>query len=452
MARTKRSAALGTRNSRLALEMQRDHTETLSAGRYLIYRRPGNGANGSWVARLYDPKTRKMSREPLGHADDFLESDGIKVLDYKQACTKAGFWFKERERRALLAEGGDIPHDGPYTVVDAMRDYLVYLRKKGSRSLSIIETTINAHILPVLGATPVEGLTKKRIDEWRVGLAETGRRKTGRVREEPEHLPAPTTPEEMRKRRDTSNRILTNLKAALNLAHQDGKVQGAAPWRDVKPFKNVGNSRVRFLQGEEPRLLVEACEGDFKSLVIGGLASGARYGELGRCRVKDFSAKPKTLFIEFGKNGKSRYIHLDDEAVAWFASFTKGRDSEETLFRHTGVDRVKRKVSDDWMPYDQVHLMKKAWKKAGITKVTFHELRHTYASNLILQGMQLLYVAAQLGHSDTRMVEKYYGHLVPSAVAMAVKKHGPKLGIFEGSKENPLDEKVRVAKKSSRVK
>ncbi len=104
------------------------------------------------------------------------------------------------------------------------------------------------------------------------------------------------------------------------------------------------------------------------------------------------------------------------------------------------------------MPYDQIHLMKKAWKKAGIAKVTFHELRHTYASNLILQGMQLLYVATQLGHSDTRMVEKYYGHLVPSAVAMAVKKHGPKLGIFKGRGRKPNHEPLRDSKKLSKSK
>ena len=82
------------------------------------------------------------------------------------------------------------------------------------------------------------------------------------------------------------------------------------------------------------------------------------------------------------------------------------------------------------MPYDQRDRMEKAYKAAKIPKVTFHELRHTYASQLILRGMPLLYVAAQLGHRDTRMVERYYGHLVPSAVAKAVKKHSPKLGIY----------------------
>lgn len=433
MARTKRSALLEFWSQRQKLELGRDHTETLASGRYLLYWRPLNGAAGSWRARFYDPATKKMQRHPLGLADDFLAADGVKILTYAQATSKAEKWFKEQERKAILAAGGEAPPEGPYTVADAMRDYLADLRRRGKR-VDIVETTINAHILPPLGALDVSALTKRRLEGWHQGLAEAGRRRTGKIREIPDLLPAPVTPEELRQRKDTANRILTSLKAGLNLALKNGKAQGPAPWREVKPFQNVGNSRVRFLVDDEPRLLVSACvDPEFQALVIGGLATGARYGELGRCVVRDFSSTSKTLFIEFGKNGRSRHIHLDAEAVAWFAALVKGREASETLFRHTGVDRRTRAVSDDWMPYDQRDRMEKAYKAAGIPKVTFHELRHTYASHLILRGMPLLYVAAQLGHRDTRMVERHYGHLVQSAVAQAVKKHAPKMGIYGAS-------------------
>ena len=435
MARTKRSADLEFWAQRQKLEPGRDHTETLATGRYLLYWRPLNGAAGSWRARFYDPGTKKMTRHPLGVADDFLAADGVGILTYAQATTKAEKWFKDQERKAILTAGGEAPPEGPYLVADAMRDYLADLRRRGKNSADITETTINAHILPPLGAMDVAALTKGRLQKWHQGLAEIGRRRTGRVRETPDHLPAPVTPEEQRQRKDTANRILTSLKAGLNLALATGKVQGPAPWREVAPFKDVGNSRVRFLVDNEPRLLVAACaDPEFRNLVIGGLSSGARYGELGRCVVRDFSATSKTLFIEFGKNGRSRHIHLDAEAVVWFSALVKGRDGAETLFRHTGVERVTRDEGDDWMPYDQRDRMERAYKAAGILKVTFHELRHTYASHLILRGMPLLYVASQLGHRDTRMVERHYGHLVPSAVAKAVKKHAPKMGIYGGKK------------------
>jgi integrase len=59
----------------------------------------------------------------------------------------------------------------------------------------------------------------------------------------------------------------------------------------------------------------------------------------------------------------------------------------------------------------------------------FHELRHTYASTLVNAGVPLAYVAAQLGHTDTTMVEKYYGHLSPSALADSIRKLAPVLRI-----------------------
>ncbi len=47
-------------------------------------------------------------------------------------------------------------------------------------------------------------------------------------------------------------------------------------------------------------------------------------------------------------------------------------------------------------------------------------LRHTYASCLAMRGVPLAVIAVQLGHADTRMVEKYYGHLAPSYIADTV--------------------------------
>jgi integrase len=55
-------------------------------------------------------------------------------------------------------------------------------------------------------------------------------------------------------------------------------------------------------------------------------------------------------------------------------------------------------------------------------------LRHTYASRLAMRGVPLAVIAAQLDHSDTRMVEKHYGHLSPCYVAETVRKAFESLG------------------------
>ena len=60
--------------------------------------------------------------------------------------------------------------------------------------------------------------------------------------------------------------------------------------------------------------------------------------------------------------------------------------------------------------------------------VGFHGLRHTWASHAVMNGVPLLVVAKNLGHSDTRMIEKHYGHLAPSYIADAIRAGAPKFG------------------------
>jgi integrase len=61
-----------------------------------------------------------------------------------------------------------------------------------------------------------------------------------------------------------------------------------------------------------------------------------------------------------------------------------------------------------------------ACKTSGVPPTSFHILRHTWASQRIMRGMPLMAVAQVLGHRDTRMVERHYGHLAPSWVRDAV--------------------------------
>ncbi len=80
--------------------------------------------------------------------------------------------------------------------------------------------------------------------------------------------------------------------------------------------------------------------------------------------------------------------------------------------------------------------MKKAYTAAGIDPITFHELRHTYASMLINRGVSLKVVAEQLGHVDTRMVEKHYGHLCRTATRNTIRR---KSAVLNLGKKMPRD-------------
>jgi integrase len=70
--------------------------------------------------------------------------------------------------------------------------------------------------------------------------------------------------------------------------------------------------------------------------------------------------------------------------------------------------------------------------------VNFHGLRHTYASRLAMRGVPLAVIAAQLGHADTRMVEKHCSHLSRSYIADTVRASFGSLGIVQPSNVAPI--------------
>jgi integrase len=74
--------------------------------------------------------------------------------------------------------------------------------------------------------------------------------------------------------------------------------------------------------------------------------------------------------------------------------------------------------------------MREAVDRAKISPpISFHGLRHTWASLAVMNGVPLMIVAKNLGHTDTSMVEKHYGHLAPSYIVDAIRAGAPKFGI-----------------------
>ena len=120
-----------------------------------------------------------------------------------------------------------------------------------------------------------------------------------------------------RKRRDSVNRSLTTLKAALNLAFREARTPPDAEWKRVQAFKGVVGNRTGWLTIEEVRKLIAACPDDFGRLVRAAILTGARYGELCRLTVGDFQPDSGTLFVAQSKSGKARYISLNTDARAF---------------------------------------------------------------------------------------------------------------------------------------
>jgi integrase len=172
----------------------------------------------------------------------------------------------------------------------------------------------------------------------------------------------------------------------------------------------------------EAKRLVNASDPDFRSLVQAALVSGARYGELASLRVVDFNPDSRTLHVRTSKSGKGRHIVLTDEGATLFEHLAAGKPGDSFLL--TKAD------GSSWKAAHQARPMAEACGRAKIAPpISFHCLRHTWASLSVMAGGPIMVVARNLGHSDTRMVEKHYGHLAPSYVADAIRAAAPRFDI-----------------------
>jgi integrase len=213
------------------------------------------------------------------------------------------------------------------------------------------------------------------------------------------------------------------LKAALNHCYDEGLISNRDAWgRKLKPFPSVEVARIRFLSTAEAQRLINACDPDFRPLVQAGLQTGCRYGELARLEVADFNPDAGTVHIRKSKTGKPRHVVLTEEGIAFFKQACAGRTGPELMFR--------RPDGQEWAKSNQQEPMAKACVRATIKPaVGFHQLRHTWASLATMNGVPLMVVARNLGHTDTSMIEKHYGHLAPSYIVDAIRAGAPRFGI-----------------------
>jgi len=220
--------------------------------------------------------------------------------------------------------------------------------------------------------------------------------------------------------------VLSILLAALNLALRKKEFRGSPVWREVGPYEKTKSQRMRFLAIPDQVRLARVCPPDFQRLTKGALYTGSRYGELTHLTVADYNREAMSIYIpgHLTKNRKARHIVLTAEAT------TAGRRAVEPMFvRDNEVKRNTREGGLSWLPGDQRPFMEVACTTASISRLTFHELRHTAASTWIAAGMDLILVARQLGHGDTRMVEKHYGHLSPDGAAARFRSIAHELGL-----------------------
>ncbi len=429
MPRRARDERLDTRAARLRLTPRREpYWRHFQEGRAIGYRRIPGGKAGTWIARFYDPAGDRVRKiHAIGTADDLLDADGVTTLNFGEAQDAAREWFTALTRfQGRIAE--------PVTVKQAMASYKADYIARGGKALSGLESTIDAHILPKLGTKKLTELTTGTIRQWHRAIASTPPRlrqsKKKDAKPKPTRALAADDTEGHRARRASANRILTVLKAALNLAYADGKVPTDDAWRRVAPFKGAETARIRHLSDAEAVRLVNAADPAFRPLVVAALLTGCRYGELTAFRVSDFNPDAATLHVRVSKTGKPRFVILTDEGKKFLTTHCAGKTGKTFIFT--------RQDGDAWGKSEQFRPMRAACKAASITPaIGFHILRHTHASRLTMAGVSLGVVASQLGNSEA-ICAKHYAHLSPGFVADSIRAAFAPLGIVATSNVAPI--------------
>src|SRR5262249_53665410 len=140
--------------------------------------------------------------------------------------------------------------------------------------------------------------------------------------------------------------------------------------------------------------------------------------------VSDFDPDSASLRLRTRKGDGSERVwhaHLTDEGQAFFRSVCAGKRGSDLIFTHSDGKRWGKSHQD--VPIRNA---------SGVARIdppaNFNITRHTYASLAIMAGCPLMVVAQNLGHTDTRMVQKHYGHLAPTFVAQQIREKAPTFG------------------------
>ncbi len=218
----------------------------------------------------------------------------------------------------------------------------------------------------------------------------------------------------------TVNRELACLKHIYAKAIEWGKI-ASSPASKVKKFREP-NHRVRYLEEEEIERLHEACSEHLKPIIAVALNTGMRKGEILDLKWVDVNLRTRVISILNSKNGEKREIPINEDLARTLLAVPKNPKSPYVFCK------------EDGMPYREVKVgFRAALRRAKIKNFRFHDLRHTFASRLVMRGVDLKTVQELLGHKDIRMTLRY-SHLSADHKRAAVEKLSSRMDTYMDTK------------------
>ncbi|MEI7720222.1 MAG: tyrosine-type recombinase/integrase [bacterium] len=220
----------------------------------------------------------------------------------------------------------------------------------------------------------------------------------------------------------TINNRLTVLRKCLSTAYDWLEFEGAPPkitWLKCPP------STFDHLSPEECALLSSHADGVVYEMILTALRTGMRQGELKGLQWSSIDWQNRTVTVRHSRNdytkqlespksNRERYIPLDIDVCELLHKRKK-----DTGYVFMDVDK---------QPFNNKRLnrrLKKICKSAGLRKIGWHTLRHTFASHLAMRGVPITAVQALLGHSTINTTMRY-AHTAPSTLRTAIDMLNPK--------------------------
>ena len=245
----------------------------------------------------------------------------------------------------------------------------------------------------------------------------------------------------------TLNRDTGALKAALERAVEWGFI-AANPLAKLKPLKETDRGKVRYLEPEETQRLMAALDSreermrtererhngwckdrgyeewpdlrklpfadHLKPMVLLSLNTGMRRGELFSLEWQDVDMKARMLTIRgtTAKSGKTRHIPLNETSFSLLQDWHRQTSGTGLVFKSPKTGKRFGHITTSWH---------KLCDDAKVKNFRWHDMRHDFASRLVMAGVDLNTVRELLGHSDIKMTLRY-AHLAPEHKAQAVAK------------------------------
>jgi integrase len=192
------------------------------------------------------------------------------------------------------------------------------------------------------------------------------------------------------------NRDIAILGHILSKAVEWGSLETSPFKKGKRLMLKENNQRLRFLTEAEIEALLKACTPHLKPIVETALLTGMRRGEL--LSLKWEEIRNGFIYLTETKSGKGRQIPINDRLSEVFREVRRGNQLKSP---HVFCDSQGRRFLEVKRSFSS------ACRRAGIEDFRFHDLRHTFASRLVMRGASLKAVQELLGHADLKMTMRY---------------------------------------------